>query len=192
MSTELRVYFHFRSPYSRLGLYKLLKADIEDAVPTRLHILTKAAGTDDPINPGSTPARRAYLMQDVPRATMEAGLPISFPRPFDMDYMPAYSAFYAAREAGAGLAFATALSNSRWSDGSDVSDQAVIDEALSQAGLQPGLSVDDAGAQLAADTAMLEKDGAFGVPFAVLDADGRLEKFWGQDRFDLLIRKIKS
>ena len=38
----------------------------------------------------------------------------------------------------------------------------------------------------AADRAQLEADGAFGVPFAVLERDGTRQRYWGQDRFDLL------
>lgn len=191
MSDELRVHFHFHSPYSRIGLHRLHLAKVTEKIPTRLFMLSHAAGTGAAPNPIATPARRAYIMEDVPRSTMQAGLPISLPNPMSPDYTLAAAAFYAAQDQGQELPFATALSNLRWGHGKDVSHADVIMEAAKDVGISfDPLSTDDVPARLAEDQQQVEKDGAFGVPFAVLDRDGKKEKFFGQDRFDLLLERL--
>lgn len=198
MSSHLRVFFHFRSPYSRLGLHLLDKAAIEHVIPTTFHILTKAAGTDEPIDPGSTKPRRRYLMQDVPRMTTHHGLALNYPRPFDPDYRPSYAAFYAARAKGKGFAFALALSHARWGDGRDISDPEVLRSALEAADVDPDQTpMPDPKPLLAEDTALLEEYGAFGVPFGVIDKGdgedgGDKELFFGHDRFALLIDRARA
>lgn len=191
MADELRIYFHPRSPYSRIGLQKLAEGQVGGKIPTKLHILTRAAGTDGPPNPMATRAKRSYLMQDVPRSTLQAGLPIQTPDPFDPDCVPFYAMFYAARAKGADLAFAAAVSNARWGEGKNIGETDVLMACAAHAGttITP-VPAEDLAVHMEADSAQIEKDGAFGVPFAVLERDGKKEKFFGQDRFDLLVASL--
>lgn len=193
MPRELRVFFHFRSPYSRVGLHRLAAGDsAESLIPTKLHILTHAAGETEPINPMRTKPRMSYVMQDVPRVTLRAGLPIQAPT-LDVDWTPAYRAFYAARDEGKALGFAAALSDLRWGTGADISDPAVIDQACAAVGLPAGIVVDDWKDRLKADAAQVDADGAFGVPFAVIDrGTGRAEPFFGQDRFEMMLDILRE
>ncbi|MEM9421430.1 MAG: DsbA family protein [Pseudomonadota bacterium] len=193
MTDELRVYFHFRSPYSRIGLHRLAQASVDEKISTRLFLLTKVADQDSFPNPGRTPARRIYLMQDVPRVTTKAGLAIQMPDPLDPPYGPAVRAFLGAEKAGRSLAFALAVSNARWGEGKNISDEAVLAECAAQAGAPLTLASDEEMvAAKGLSNQQIDADGVFGVPFAVLEKDGHKERFFGQDRFDLLIEQINS
>jgi 2-hydroxychromene-2-carboxylate isomerase len=73
-----------------------------------------------------------------------------------------------------------------WMDEKDIAEDAVIKACLSEAGFDPALA--DSGLLMGAETYAKNTDdavnaGVFGSPFYVCD-DG--EKFWGQDRLDLL------
>ncbi|MCQ8183765.1 DsbA family protein [Parvularcula maris] len=185
---ELRVYFHFRSPYSRIGLHHIARAGLEKKHALSLHVFTAPAGGAAFLNPTDSKPKLRYIMEDAPRMTMRAGLPIMPPLRPEPDYGAAIAAFHVAREYGAGLPFALAVSDARWGKAEDIADPDVLQTCAAQAGLPSGadLTAAPAGA-MAADEAAVEQDGAFGVPFAVLDEGGSKQKFWGQDRFELLV-----
>ena len=189
----VRIYFGVRSPYSRLGLHKAARANLDERCDLTLIPFTGPAGGAAFLDPTDSPPKLGYTMEDAPRMTLRMGLPITPPNPFEVDYAPSNRAFYAARAAGRGLAFAVAISDARWGEGRDVSDPAVIAECARAAGVPEGADLTaKPGDAAAADRARLEEDGVFGVPFAVLTRGGQRERFWGQDRFDLLVEAVGS
>ena len=187
--SDFRVYHSFRSPYSRLGLHIIAKAGLE---PELIPFTGPPDGAqfDDP---AANRLKLAYYMQDIPRMTARAGLPIAFPDPFDVDLIPSYKAAVAASAAGKGLAFALAVSDARWGEGRNVSDIGVLKDCATKIGwsaeeveqAQGSMSVAKA---LRRHRDMIAEDGVFGVPFAVFKG----QKFWGQDRFDLLVDAARS
>ena len=188
---QLRVYFGFRSPYSRLGLHKVVRAGLPEAIDTVAIPFTAPAGGAAFLDPTGSPPKLAYYREDAPRMTMRMGLPIRPPQPFEVDYAPANRAFYAVRAAGRGLPFALAVSDARWGEGRDISDAAVLRDCAAAAGVPDGTDLAaDASAAMSADQALVDRDGVFGVPFAVLERGGGRERFWGQDRFDLLAEAL--
>lgn len=184
-----RCYFAYRSPYSRIGLHKLARAGAElELIPF--------TGPPEGIpfaNPTDNPLKSAYYAQDVFRLCVRMGLPVTLPRPFDVDFAPANRAFIAADREGLGMAFALAASDARWGEGRDISDAAVLGDCAAAAGWSgydaAALAADASISEtLRAQRARIAEDGVFGVPFLV-DGD---QKYWGQDRFDLWLETRKA
>lgn len=179
----VRCYFGFRSPYSRLGLHKLARADFKGRLIAFTGPPDDAGGFADP---AANKYKRDYYVHDVIRMTARLGLPIALPDPFDVDWAPANRAFQAADRDGKALAFALAVSDARWGEGRDISDPAVLAACADGVGWTlpdlDALKADaDIKARFAADRELIRSDGVFGVPFLV-DGD---QKYWGQDRFDV-------
>jgi len=180
---DLRCYFGFRSPYSRLGLHKLARAGFEGRLIAFTGPPEDAGGFADPV---ANKYKRDYYVHDVIRMTARLGLPIALPDPFDVDWAPANRAFQAANRDGKGLAFALGVSDARWGEGKDVSDRGVLAACADSIDWTlPGLDAlkadADIKARFKADRDLIQSDGVFGVPFLV-DGD---QKYWGQDRFDV-------
>lgn len=184
---DLRCYFGFRSPYSRLGLHKLARAGFEGRLIAFTGPPEDAGGFADPT---ANKYKRDYYVHDVIRMTARLDLPIALPDPFDVDWAPANRAFQAANRDRKGLAFALAVSDARWGEGKDVSDPGVlavcadsIDWTLPDL---DALKADaDIKARFKADRELIEADGVFGVPFLV-EGD---QRYWGQDRFDVWLER---
>lgn len=185
--TGIRVYHSFRSPYSRLGLHIIKRAGLDvELIP-----FTGPPEGNRFDDPAQNKAKLAYYMLDIPRMTMRLGLPIQPPEPFDVDLMPAYKASIAASHDNVGLPFALAVSDARWGAGRNVSDMDVIRQCAEDCGWSP-TCVDDAQndpdikAEMKKQRQMIEEDQVFGVPFAVMGE----RKYWGHERFELLIEDV--
>lgn len=184
MSTEPRVYHAFRSPYSRLGLHILKRAELKPAI---IPFTGPPEGVpfSDPV---ANPPKLLYYMQDAPRMTRRMGLPMKGPDPFDVDFGPANRALVAAGRDGRGLDFAIAAADARWGEGLNVSSIDVLRDAARAIGwtaaavetAQTDPSIDE---EMSVHRRMIAEDGVFGVPFAVIGK----ERFWGHDRFDLFV-----
>ena len=119
---------------------------------------------------------------------MRMELPIMPPNPFEVDLVPSYKAAVAADADGFGMAFALAVSDARWGEGRNIADMEVLKECAEKVGwradgveaAQTALSV---GKAMKKHRALIEEDQVFGVPFAVVNG----AKYWGHDRFDLLL-----
>lgn len=184
---QIRVYFAFRSPYSRLALHKLAEAGVAAELIT---FTGPPVGTqfEDPVQ---NKAKLAYYREDVVRMTARAGLPFTPPKPFEVDYTPADRTFVAANAAGRGMAFALTVSNARWGEGHNISDLVTLRDCLTVVGLDPALAetaqIDDAVAEtFAAQRALHEQDQVFGVPFMVAESG----KYWGHDRIDIMLEDL--
>ncbi|MEM8935616.1 MAG: DsbA family protein [Pseudomonadota bacterium] len=187
--SDIRVYFAFRSPYSRLGLHVVQRADLGVEV---IPFTGPPEGTPftDPL---SNKLKLAYYQFDVVRMTMRMGLPIAMPNPFEVDFAAANRAAIAAIDAGWGLEFATAVSDARWAEGKNVSELDVLRDCAESIGWsrdavdaaqEPGAVSDKASEH----RALIAQDGVFGVPYAVMGE----KKYWGHDRFELLVEDARS
>ncbi|MEM8771699.1 MAG: DsbA family protein [Pseudomonadota bacterium] len=186
---RIRVYHSFRSPYSRLGLHVLSRAGLDvDLIP----FTGPPEGNrfDDPLqNKGKT----AYYMQDVPRMTMRMRLPIMPPNPFEVDLIPSYKAAVAAHADEKGMAFALAVSDARWGEGKNIADLDVLKHCAKQAdwspeGVEKAQSAVSVGKAMKKHRELIEEDQVFGVPFAVMGD----QKYWGHERFALLVEEAAS
>lgn len=185
----IRVYHSFRSPYARLGLHKIARAGLNvELIP----FTGPPEGTPfaDPV---ANKPKLAYYREDVARMTMRMGLSILPPDLFDVDFVPSYKAAIAADADGFGMAFALAVADARWGEGKNISDFDVLKACADSVGwnadavegAQDALSV---AKMMKKHRELIEEDQVFGVPFAV--AGGA--KYWGHDRFDLLIETVSA
>lgn len=133
------------------------------------------------------PNRMAYRAQDLPRQAAKAGVPFNLtPAHWPTNGAPAAYACIAAAKAGGGDmgVLVHAIARAVWAEQKNIADDAVVRDALAEAGFDPDLA--EKGLFTAADTyeANLEEAvarGAFGAPFYITDTD---QRFWGQDRLD--------
>ncbi len=184
-----RCYFGFRSPYSRLGLHKLERAGIDCT-------LIPFTGPPDGapfFDPMTSKPKLAYYAADVARMSARMGLEVTLPNPFDVDFTPANTAFFALDRIGLGMAFALAVSDARWARGEDVSDIDVLENCARQVGATSPLSelmLDDAALKQAVvrGRAMVAEDGVFGVPFISWNG----QHYWGHDRMDLFLEEFAA
>ena len=186
---DIRVYHSFRSPYSRLGLHVIDRAGLDvELIPFT------GPPEGAPFNdPAANPPKLAYYQQDIPRMTMRMNLPIRPPQPFDVDLTPSYKAAVAATRDGVGMSYALAVSDARWGEGENISDMDVLKACAEKIGWSAD-AVEKAQSDLSVGKAMkkhrdlIEADQVFGVPFAVMGES----KFWGHDRFELLVEEAKG
>ncbi len=134
-------------------------------------------------------SRKEYRLQELARHAKLAGHEINLqPAYFPVNGAPASYAIIAAQAAGGGDlgVLCSSLARACWAEEKDIADDAVIKEALTNAGFDPGLA--DSGLLTGAETFARNTDeavrnGVFGVPFYITDGDHR---FWGQDRLEML------
>lgn len=133
-------------------------------------------------------SRKTYRLQELRRWSAFLGMRLD-PNPpfFPVNPAPASYAVISAQQAGGGdiAGLVQAFPRAVWAEGRDIADAAVIGEILSTHGFDP--SVADRGMFTAADIYTRNLDeavacGVFGVPFYITQG----ERFWGQDRLDLL------
>ncbi|MGI3168849.1 2-hydroxychromene-2-carboxylate isomerase [Pseudooceanicola sp. C21-150M6] len=132
-------------------------------------------------------ARKDYRMQELKRARIKTGLPLTLqPAHFPTNPAPASYAIIAAQQAGGGDIgkLVQSVLSACWAEEKDIAEDAVIKGCLEAAGFDPSLA--DSG--LLTGAMAYEKNGdeaiaagAFGAPFYIVDGE---EKFWGQDRLD--------
>ena len=195
MST-LKFFYNYRSPYSVLAADMLHAAAQQwgDKVTITPH---QMALDDDVVfaDPTAIPDKVTYIIQDVIRLYAARGLRVGIPDPFDVDFTLVARATQAALAADVGLAFIREASLLRWSEGQNLTEEAVIGEAATRAGWQADAAITamrntDYDAAIAADKTATRDNKVFGVPFFIVeDAQGQ-EPFWGQDRWAMMVERL--
>ena len=189
---RIRFYFSFRSPYSWLALHR-----VETALgPTGLAldyvpVFPPPEFANDPLN---FPDKADYYREDVERVAGAYGLTFRLPEPFDCNWLRPHSAFFAAHDAGGGVAFSKALFDARFCHGQNLGEDRVIAECARRAGLDPARIVaaqDEVPCQERLMHGMIQgltEHRLFGVPLFVY----RGQRFWGNDRIEWLLRSIQQ
>jgi len=194
--SKLKFFYNYRSPYSALAADMLHAAaqgwgDKVSIAPHQMALDADVVFAD----PTAIPDKVAYIIQDVIRLYDGRGLKVGIPDPFDIDFTPAARATHAALAAGFGLAFIREASLLRWSEGRNLTEEAVIGEAATRAGWQADVAIAamknaDYDTGIAADKAATRDNKVFGVPFFIVeDANGQ-EPFWGQDRWPMMVARL--
>ncbi|MCC6766712.1 MAG: 2-hydroxychromene-2-carboxylate isomerase [Deltaproteobacteria bacterium] len=210
MTLSIDVFWSFRSPYSYLATPRLVRLaaeyDLDVRVRPVLPIAVRIPGFFDTVNPLWPP----YLMRDTQRLAEYLGLDYGWPRPDPIvqDYATRQVAaeqpyihrltrlgVEAARR-GCGLAFVDEVSRviwngkiENWHEGAHLAD-ATARAGLELAALDAAVARDTAA--LDAAIAQNQEDhraaGHWGVPTMVF----RGEPFFGQDRIDLLVWRLRQ
>jgi 2-hydroxychromene-2-carboxylate isomerase len=192
----VRCYADPVSPYAWLGLRDLGR--IEDAgarvviVPVLFAGLLNAHGN---IGPAEVPAKRRYLFRDVMREAARRGLPFAGPPGHPFNPLLALRMCTAVADATQRGALLAAFTCAAWERGADLMIDATLVRLANERGLDgPALLAaahTPAVKQALADaTAQAVNDGVFGVPTWRVDGDDEL--FWGADRIDALLWRMRG
>ncbi|MGR3756133.1 MAG: 2-hydroxychromene-2-carboxylate isomerase [Tranquillimonas sp.] len=135
------------------------------------------------------PSRQEYRAQELLRLSRHLDMPLNLrPAHFPTNAAPSSYAVIAAQEADGGDLGKLAHSFTRavWAEERDIAEDEVVRDCLSAAGFDPALADQGLLAGAEAYAANLEEAvarGVFGSPFYVV---GEEQRFWGQDRLELL------
>lgn len=196
--SKLKFFYNYRSPYSALAADMLHAA--AQSWGDKVNIVPHQMALDDDVvfaDPTTIPDKVAYIIQDVIRLYGARDLRVGIPDPFDIDFTPAARATQAALAAGFGLAFIREASMLRWSEGKNLTEEAVIGDAATRAGWDSAAAIaamqnTDYDAAIAADKTATRDNKVFGVPFFIVeDANGQ-EPFWGQDRWAMMVERLNQ
>ena len=212
MGTALsfELYWSFRSPYSYIVLPRVIALVQRHDVSVDVRIVHPAAIRNPSYFKTMNPLARPYFFLDTARVAAFHGLPFRRPVPDPIVQDPQTLAIaehqpyvhrlgrlgIAAVERGRGLAFCDEVSRVLW-DGTG--DNGHEGDHLAWAAARAGLRLDELDrdiaadpdryeAALAANDASLRDAGHWGVPTMVF----RGEPFFGQDRFDVLVWRLRQ
>ena len=192
----LKFFYAYRSPYSALAADMVFEAaqGWGDAVRVEPH---QMALDDDVVfaDPTTIPDKVSYIVQDVIRLYGARGLKVGIPDPFDIDFTPVARATQAAIAADCGLAFIREASLLRWSEGQNLMETDVLARAADRAGWFAEAAIaatqnSDFDVGIAADKAATKDNKVFGVPFFIVEDDAGREPFWGQDRWEMMVKRL--
>ena len=210
MSLSIQLYWSFRSPYSYIVLPRIVALAREQELSVEMRIVHPAALRNPDYFRRMNPLARPYFMLDSARAAAFHNMPFRRPVPDPIAQDPVTLAIaaeqpyarrlgrlgIAASERGRGLAFCDEVSRVLWDGSVDGWDRG---DHLARASARAGLNLDELEALVAADPDHHEKvladndrvlraAGHWGVPTMVF----RDEPFFGQDRFDMLVWRLRQ
>lgn len=199
MGATIDYYFPPQSPWTYLGHERFVRIASEAGAQVRVRPADFAKIF--PISGGlplakRAPQRQAYRLVELKRFSQFLAVPMNVqPKFFPADPDAAARLIVAVERADgaqAALKFSGAVFAAVWREERDVADLQVLGELLAGCGL-PGERLAqsrDSAVQQAyeANTQAAIDAGVFGAPSYVVDG----EIFWGQDRLDLLQRKLRS
>lgn len=187
-----RFYFSLRSPYSWLAYCELMDRhqDVAERVEwrpfwepdARSSELLAALGGEFPYAAMSR-AKHLYILQDVARLAKRLDRSLVWPVDQDPVWEVPHLAYLVAQREGRGREYVAAAYRTRWEEGRNICDPAVIGGLGAELGLDPtelaGAAerpdLREQGSRLLLDVC---RDGVFGVPFFVHG----FSRFWGLDR----------
>jgi 2-hydroxychromene-2-carboxylate isomerase len=210
MSLAFDVFWSFRSPYSYLATHRLVQLQREYDVDVRVRIVLPLAIRTPEFFEQVNPLWPPYLLRDTMRIAEYLGVEFGWPRPdpvvqeFPSRRIAAEQPYIhrlvrlgaAAAEQGKGLPFVDEVSQVIWNGqviGWHEGDH------LADAARRAGLDLAELDAVAARDAERLDRDvaknqedlesaGHWGVPTMVFQG----EPFFGQDRIDLLVWRMKQ
>lgn len=196
MSKTLKFFYAYRSPYSALAADMVFEA--AKGWGDKVHVQPVQFSLDEDVqfaDPTANPDKVSYIVQDVIRLYGARGLGVGFPDPFDIDFALTARPTHAAIAAGFGLAFIREMSLLRWCEGKNISEAAIAAEAANRAGWEgeaarSALASDSYQVQIAADKEQCKKAKVFGVPFFIVEDEAGQESFWGQDRWEMVVKRL--
>ena len=194
----IQYWFSTASPWAWLGsarFAELVRAEdlAVEVLPVDLsHVFAATGGT--PFPKRST-ARQSYRQLDLARWSSQLAVPINLePRFYPVDRGPSSKLLIAGRSAGLDvLALSHAVLRAIWHENRDISDWAELlalanDSGFDGASLIEAARRSDVHDQYVADTERAIAAQVFGSPTYVVEG----ERFWGQDRLDMLAQRLTS
>lgn len=183
-------YFAYLSPYAFLANSRIEKILEPLNVSLRYKPIAHQSSSD---GPSFSPARYQYIIEeDVPRIAKKYDLKF-VPKPPLSESFSASKGMLYAEEKNVGINFNKLVFESRWSFGKDISDPEVLAEIAVQSGLDRNEFVKAINDPLYEQTLLEIKRqageaGVFGAPTFIFEG----QRFWGNDRIDMLVDAIHS
>jgi 2-hydroxychromene-2-carboxylate isomerase len=194
VSASIEFLFDYVSPYAYLAWTQIHAIAEEHGrtvvpVPVLFAGLLEAHGTR---GPAEVPARRRYLMKDVPRLAFTYGVPVNAPFAHPFNPLLALRASSLPMEPNVRRALVDGLFQAAWVERRRVVDAEVVDEIARAARYGDGASAQavlpESKERVRAQTDRAIQAGAFGVPTILCDG----ELFWGCDSLPHLSRHLKG
>jgi 2-hydroxychromene-2-carboxylate isomerase len=202
MKRRPRLFFSFRSPYSRFLVDRLLREvpdahDRFDWVPfwepderTREGMERRGASLH---YADMSKAKHLYILQDTKRIAARLGLPLAWPVDADPWWEPSHLGWLRARRLGRAAEFYGAIVAARWERGEDVSQPEVVRAAAAAIGLDGdaiAAAADDPEIRAEGVACLVDayEDDIFGVPYLRLG----WRRFWGYDRLDDFLAEYRA
>lgn len=210
MTQTVELYWSFRSPYSYFVVPRLIALEREWDARVDVRVVRPIAVRQPDFFINSDPLWFSYFMRDCHRCGEFLGMPFRWPRPDPVAMDPATRTYpleqpyihrlsrlgQLAAERGHGLPFLQAVSHLIWSGETDGWNEG---DHLARAAETAGCDLAEMDAAIVADADRLdaallanETDqrtaGHYGVPLMAFDG----EPFFGQDRFDQLLWRMKA
>lgn len=192
MPKSFDFFYDLGSPYSYLASTQI--AGIERRtdskarlLPITLGGLRKATGHQLP-----PPQQLKYMSEDTARWSRQYGVPMRIPKEFPVSTILPLRACVAADRQSKGEEAMHALFHAYWVGGDDISDAAVVESALTRAGLDGKALLAAAGEQETKDALRRNTDlalarGVFGVPTLFVGE----RSFWGNDRLEFAEAELR-
>ena len=186
-------FYDLGSPYSYLASTQL--AVIEERtsararpLPVTLGGLRKTTGHQMP-----PPQQLKYMSEDTARWAKQYGVRMQIPKVFPASTIRALRAVLAADRIGKHRPAMNALFHAYWVEGNDLSDPAVIERALTAAGLDGKaltIAAEDPEIKdmLRRNTSLALDRGVFGVPTIFVGE----RSFWGNDRLHFVEQELRG
>ena len=196
MPKTIDYYFFTISPFAYLGSAELERIAQETGAqinvrPIQVKTVFQETGG---VPPAQRPQpRQDYRFVELERWSNERNLPLNKqPAHFPVPDQLSCAAIYAAEELGGDpLKLAHAILKACWAEERDVSDRATLHAIAGETGHDADRLIETAESQPMVQkveqvTREAIERGVFGSPWYIVDG----EPFWGQDRLDLVARKL--
>jgi 2-hydroxychromene-2-carboxylate isomerase len=196
MTTDIKVYYDFRSPYAYFSAHRLRHRQFQPLVPVSwnwrpisidvlLNLQAGRAALAPYVDPLPAPKRR-HLLADVRRCAEMYGASLKPPRPSRPNSQIALGVSLLLRKRGVeDNSFRNAVFAALWENQRDIADPIVLGECLGTTGaasIVAEASSSETRAELISETQRAYEAGVFGVPSFVLGD----EVFFGNDRLDMV------
>lgn len=194
MSAPIEFLFDYVSPYAYLAwtqIHAIAKKHGREVepVPVLFAGLLEAHGTR---GPAEVPARRRYLMKDIPRLAITYGVPVNAPFAHPFNPLLALRVSSLPMEREVRRALVDRLYQAAWVERRRIVDADVVDEIAKEAGYGEGASakavLPESKERVRAQTERAVRAGVFGVPTMLCDG----ELFWGCDSLPHLARHLSG
>lgn len=199
MSTTIDYYFTPQSPWTYLGHTRFVQ--IAAAAGAAVRVLPVDFGKIFPISGGlplgqRAPQRQAYRLGELQRFSEHLQMPLNRqPKFFPVGGDPAARLITAVNQhdgSAAALALAGAIFRAVWVEERDIASAQVLAEILQAVGRDAARLAQSQAPEIQqlyeANTQQAIDAGVFGAPSYVVNG----EIFWGQDRLDLLEKKLAA
>lgn len=187
-------YFDVASPFAYLGLTQIARVSEGHTLclrPILLGGLFRAIGTPDVPLLAFPEAKRRYLLGELSTWSAWWSVPFAFPRKFPQRTQTVQRILLQLHgDPALQLRLALAFARAMWAHGLDLESVDVVRTVLQSEGASVDLLAasgqPQAKADLIAATSAAAEAGIFGVPTCVIHTETGIQRFWGQDRMELV------